>query len=120
MQKAREGFAGSGLHGSGVARRSLALTGISGTRKLSDFMATNKASQEDVSATQSQMRDLLGQQAAQREKEYFGEGREYATAVTQDVEKQRLEAQKTQGLRALEAIRSRSGEPIIDVPNYLR
>jgi len=119
LEASREGFAGSGLFGSGVQRQSTAITGIKGKETLDDFLAKIDVNKEQTTAEQARIRDEAATSIANKQRDIFGTGRDYETAVTSDVESQRGTALKQRGLRAIEAVGSRFGEPLSSVPSYL-
>ncbi len=119
IEAAREGFAGTGLFESGIANRSTSMTGIKGRESLQDFMAKSEETKTEVGLESSRNREDWQTGIAQKQRDIFGTGREYETAVTKDVEDQRSTALKKRGLRAIEAVSSSYGEPLPSISNYL-
>jgi len=119
IARAREGFAGAGLFGSGLERGETARQETTGKETLTDFLARSEFTKQGTQAAGTFERDNLTGSIANKERDIFGRGREFETAITTDTESQRQKALKTRSLRALEAVSSRFGSPLSDIPNYL-
>lgn len=119
IDRSREGFAGAGLLGSGIESGVTARQNIAGTNKLDDFIAGNEYQQAGVTTEATRTREDAQKAIDQKQRDIFGRGREFETNVAKDVENQRGTSLKQRGLSTLEAISSRFGSPLPDIPNYL-
>jgi hypothetical protein len=119
ISRAREGFAGAGLLGSGLERGVTSRAEVAGRENLQDFMAKSDYSRAGTIASGELERSQMNRSIANKERDLFGAGREFSTAVTKEVESQRQAQLKKRSLRALEAVGSRFGSPLSDIPNYL-
>lgn len=120
IAKAREGMAGAGLLNSGIERGVSAKNTITGKQTLEDFIARSKALQTDTSLTEQRTREDAQTSIAQQQRDIFGRGRQYEQTMAKDVESQRGTALKQRGLRAIEAIGSRYGAPMAEIPSFLQ
>ncbi len=119
IDKSREGFAGTGLLGSGIESGNTARQNITGTNQLTDFNAANTFQQNQTNTQQERVRADANTAITKENRDVFGPGRQFDTAVTQDVEGQRGTALKQRGLSTIDAISSQFGSPLPDIPNYL-
>jgi len=119
IDKAKEGFAGSGLFGSGTQKRDTAQTDIYGKSKLNDYLSNQQYKSGQLLETGQRERQDYQTAIDQKNRDIFGAGREYDTAVVGDVQNQEALAQKQLGIKTIDAVSSRFGSPLIDIPNYL-
>lgn len=119
IDKAKEGFAGAGLFGSGTAKRSVNQANIYGENKIGDYLSNQAFKQTTLQQTGQRERTDYQTAIDQRNRDIFGQGRAFDTAVAGDVQEQETLAQKQLGLKALDAVSSRFGQPLIDIPGYL-
>lgn len=120
IDKAREGFAGSGLLGSGIASRDEAKIGIEGRDKISSFEAASDFNKTQTGIEQARVREDATTAIGQKERDVFGTGRAFDTSVSQDVLGQETQAKQTYGARLLDAVSSRFGSPLVNIPEYLQ
>lgn len=113
-------LAESQLLGSGIGNRAMAQKKIAAQTALEDFIAKNKLQQENTSLQAGRERGDYQTQIGLKERDIFGSGREYDAKVAQDVEAQRGISQKQYGLRVQDALTSRFGNSLINIPDYLR
>jgi hypothetical protein len=109
LNKAREGFAGRGLLGSGSADREANVQEIKGNENLQDFITQGKFTEQ---TTQDQAnRDIadFNTDINKKNRDIFGSGRAYDTAVTGEVEKQRGTNIGQNAIRAEDAFTQRFG-----------
>lgn len=109
LEKARGGFAGRGLLGSGGARRSEAVQKIEGREDIEDFMARSEEEETSLTLTGERERSDYERDIGRRERDIFGEGREYETEVTKDVQSRKQRAFAKVQARGQEAYESRYG-----------
>lgn len=119
LERSREGFAGNGLLGSGIENKGSSRVERTGKATLSDFLTRSELKQQDIKLTQGRARTDTEKLIGQRERDIFGVGREFDAKVAQDVEMQRGTALKKRGLSTLDALTSRFGSPLPEIPNYL-
>jgi len=119
IDRSREGYAGSGLLGSGIETGVTGRAGIAGSNRLEDFLAGKSAQEQNITLEQSRAREDAQKAISQKQRDIFGAGREFDTNVVKDVESQRGTALKQRGLSTIDAISSRFGSPLPDIPNYL-
>lgn len=113
-------LAESQLLGSGIGNRAMAQKKIAAQTALEDFIAKNKLQSENTSLQAGRERGDYQTQIGLKERDIFGSGREYDAKVAQDVESQRGVSQKQYGLRVQDALTSRFGNSLINIPDYLR
>lgn len=119
LDMANEGFAGSGLLGSGVANRAVGRTKIQGDEAIQDFADTQKFREQSLQTTAERERSDINRLISNKERDIFGTGREYDTKVAQDVEAQKGQNQKIYSNKLLEAVTSRYGSPMTDINQFL-
>ena len=119
IEKATEGFAGSGLLGSGLATRDIVQQDIKNKGELGDFVAGNQYKQDVATSQGAFERGQAEKSIAKGQRDVFGQGRDFDTALAKEVESKRGVAQKQYGTRVLEAITSRFGVPAKEIQPFL-
>lgn len=120
LERARGGYAGAGLLGSGIEKRGAALGEIAGTEKLGDFMSRSRYAQEATRLEEERKREDFQRDIAQQQRDIFGKGRQFETAVTGEVESQKGLAERQRLSRIQEALGSRYPEFDQQNQSYLK
>src|SRR3990167_491137 len=119
IESARQGFAGAGLLGSGIENRGVALKDIKGKEDIADFLAESKFKRDTTSITGERERSDYQKSIEQKQRNIFGQGREYESTVAQDVEGQRGIATKKYGASLQETLASRFGKIFPEASEFL-
>ena len=120
LDAAREGFAGSGLLGSGIANRAEGVQGIQASETMGDFMAKSAYQKDQQQTNANRFRTDTQTAIDQKTRDVMGTGRALDTSIAQDVESQRGMAQKQYANKVLESVTSRFGAPMTDINQFLK
>lgn len=113
LEKSRQGFAGRGLFGSGLEKRATGVEEIKGNENLQDFLAKSKFEEDTTSIAGQRERADFQTDIEKKQRDVFGQGREYDTAVAKEVQEQKKTQAAKYSISAEEAYRSRFGTPYV-------
>ena len=119
VDASREGLAGANLLQSGIGMRGVAGQEIEGADRLKDFTDNQTYKENTLKTAASRDRVDTQKLIEQKERDVFGKGRAYDTAVTQDVESQRGTSNKQYYNKTLMAYSDRFGAPTQEATGYL-
>lgn len=116
----RAGFAGANLIGAGFANRAENRTRLDSNRATEDFLAGSQFQETQTRKEGQQYRGNLTDQITKKQRDIFGDGRAFDTAVAGDVQSRRATSQGQYLDRLNETIRTSVGEPVVDVSSFVK